>query len=179
MLRAAQHVAVPDADEEGAVDEFGEPLDLPRLDLTGFEPEVIAAFPNRPDRRPSSSRGPFGDSITASLVWFPLGDDLRLAWEVDLAMPGYAGVYRTIVDAKTARSSTAVNSCRRSQRAETCSFETATTQRQMTSFPRQLADYGVAVPGDLPAGFPDDWVENDSTAGNCVIAHLDDARTGS
>ena len=100
VVRAAQHVAVPDADEEGGVDEFGEPLDLPRLDLTGFEPKAIASFSNRPDLPAVFERGPFGGSITASLVWFPLGDALRLGWEINLAMPGYAGEYRTIVDAK-------------------------------------------------------------------------------
>ena len=39
--RAAQHVAVPDADEEGAVDEFGEPLDLP------LRPDGLRAEGNR------------------------------------------------------------------------------------------------------------------------------------
>ncbi len=173
VLRAAQHVALPDADEEGAVDEFGEPLDLPRLDLTGFEPKAIASFSNRPDLPAVFERGPFGGSITASLVWFPLGDALRLGWEINLAMPGYAGEYRTIVDAKDGE----ILYCR--QLVQTVAargnvlIRDGDGPREMTSFPRQIADYDVPVSQPLPPGFPDDWVESDSTAGNSVIAHLD------
>lgn len=173
VLRAAQHVALPDADEEGAVDEFGEPLDLPRLDLTGFEPKAIASFSNRPDLPAVFERGPFGGSITASLVWFPLGDALRLGWEINLVMPGYAGEYRTIVDAKDGE----ILYCR--QLVQTVAargnvlIRDGDGPREMTSFPRQIADYDVSVSQPLPPGFPDDWVESDSTAGNSVIAHLD------
>ena len=173
VVRAAQHVAVPDADEEGGVDEFGEPLDLPRLDLTGFEPKAIASFSNQPDLPAVFERGPFGGSITASLVWFPLGDALRLGWEINLAMPGYAGEYRTIVDAKDGE----ILYCR--QLVQTVAargnvlIRDGDGPREMTSFPRQLADYDVPVSQPLPPGFPDDWVESDSTAGNSVIAHLD------
>ena len=45
-------------------------------------------------------------------------------------------------------------------------------RREMTSFPRQVADYDVWVSEGLPAGFPDDWVESDSTVGNSVLARL-------
>src|SRR5262249_7043874 len=49
------------------------------------------------------------------------------------------------------------------------------------SFPRRLDDFDIATilakrPDgriDLPDGFPDDWVESDSTVGNCVSAHVD------
>ncbi len=173
VLRAARHVAAPDPDEEGAVDEFGEPFDLAHLDLTGFEPKAIASFPNRPDLPTVLERGPFGDPITASLVWFPLGDALRLGWEINLAMPGYAGEYRTIVDAKDGE----ILYCR--QLVQTVAargnvfVRDGGGRREMTSFPRQLGDYDVPVSQALPAGFPDDWVENDSTVGNSVIAHLD------
>ena len=81
------------------MDEFGEPLELPRVDLTGFEPRAIASFPNRPDLPTVLEQGPFGDPITASLVLVPAGDSLRLGWEVKLAMPEHAGEYRTIIDA--------------------------------------------------------------------------------
>ena len=99
VLRAAQYVAVPHADELGATDQFGEPLNLPSVDLSGFIPMVIATFPNLPTSPTVLAAGPFGDEIKASLLWFPLREALRLAWEVILAMPGYQGQYRTIVDA--------------------------------------------------------------------------------
>ena len=173
VLRAAQHIAVPDSDEEGAVDEFGEPLELAHLDMTGFEPKVIASFPNRPDLPTVLEPGPFGASITASLVWFALGDALRLGWEINLVMPGYAGEYRTIVDAKDGE----ILYCR--QLVQTVAargnvfIRDGGGQREMTSFPKQVGDYDVPVSQALPAGFPDDWVENDSTVGNAAIAHLD------
>jgi extracellular elastinolytic metalloproteinase len=172
-LRAARHVAVPDADEEGAVDEFGEPLELPRVDLTGFEPRAIASFPNRPDLPTVLEQGPFGDPITASLVWFPLGDSLRLGWEVKLAMPEHAGEYRTIIDANDGE----ILYCR--QLVQTVAargnvfHQDGGGRREMTSFPMQVADYDVWVSEGLPAGFPDDWVESDSTVGNSVLARLD------
>ncbi len=173
VLRAAQHVAEPDPDEEGAVDQFGEPLDLVRLDLADFEPRAIASFSNRPDLPSVFEPGPFGAPITASLVWFPLGEVIRLAWEIKLAMPGYAGEYRTIVDAKDGE----ILYCR--QLVQTVAargnvfLRDGGGTRAMTSFPRQLTDYDVSSSEPLPPGFPDDWVDGDSTAGNSAIAHLD------
>ena len=46
--------------------------------------------------------------------------------------------------------------------------------RQMVSFPRPLSDYGLPLPGNLPAGFPDDWVSDNRTVGNSTFAHLGD-----
>lgn len=49
LLKAAEYVAVPHADEHGAVDQFGEPLISSTVDLTGFVPKVIAKFLDKPD----------------------------------------------------------------------------------------------------------------------------------
>ena len=46
--------------------------------------------------------------------------------------------------------------------------------RQMTAFPRPLTDYGIPVPGDLPPGFPDAWIDQDRTEGNNATAILAD-----
>jgi extracellular elastinolytic metalloproteinase len=173
VVRAAQHVAVPDTDEEGSTDEFGEPLELVRVDVGGFEPKTIASFPNRPDLPTVFDSGPFGAPITASLVWFPLGEALRLGWEIKLAMPGYAGEYRAIVDASDAE----ILYCR--QLVQTVAAQgnvflrDGGGRREMTNFPRQVEDYDVGAALALPAEFPDDWVEDDSTMGNSVVAHLD------
>ena len=91
VARAAQHVAEPDDDERGATDQFGEPLDLASVDLTGFEPHILAAFNEKPEQSTVLNPGPFGDNIKASLILFPLDDDLKLSWEVILTMPGYLG----------------------------------------------------------------------------------------
>lgn len=50
VKRAAGHVAVPQPDELGAPDQFGEPLNLPSVDLTSFVPQVIATFSNKPEQ---------------------------------------------------------------------------------------------------------------------------------
>jgi extracellular elastinolytic metalloproteinase len=172
VLRAARHVASPQEDEQGHKDPFGESLDLPSVNLEGFEPRVIAAFPEKPEKLTVLDAGPFGDKIKASLLWFPLGDALRLTWEVILTMPGYRGQYRTLVDAENGE----IQYCR--QLIETVAARGNVYRvhggqaRQMTDFPRPLADYGLPVPGALPAGFPDTWVETDRTAGNNVFGRL-------
>ena len=101
VLKAAQFVAVPHPDEQGAKDQFGEPMYLSSIDLTDFVPKVTAAFNNSPDRSTVLEKGPFGDSIKANLEWFPVGDDLKLAWQMIITMPKSEGQYRVIVDAET------------------------------------------------------------------------------
>lgn len=180
VAAAAAHVAEPDPDEQGARDHFGEPLEPPRVDLAGFEPSVLAGFPGIPERPTTLAPGPFGAPITASLVWFPLGAELglALAWDVLITMPGYAGQYQTLVDAQSGR----ILYCR--QRVQTVAARghvyrvDGRTPREMTDFPRPLADYELPLPPPPPAlapEFPDDWVGEASTAANCTHAHLGDA----
>jgi extracellular elastinolytic metalloproteinase len=173
VLKAAQHVAVPHEDEQGATDPFGEPLTFASVDLTGFEPQIIATFPDKPEQPTVLEAGPFGDKIKANLIWFPLDDDLLLAWEVMVTMPDYEGQYRTLVDAESGE----ILYCR-----QLVQFVAAQgnvyrvdggSNRQMTNFPRPLEDYGLDVPDDLPSKFPDDWVEGSSAVGNSVNAHLE------
>lgn len=95
VLKAAQHVAVPHADEQGATDQFGEAVYLSNVELTDFKPKVTATFPNKPELPTVFEAGPFGDSIKCSLTWFPLDNNLRLVWEVTIAMPKYEGQYHT------------------------------------------------------------------------------------
>jgi extracellular elastinolytic metalloproteinase len=172
VLKASDHVAVPQPDEQGAEDEFGQPLKLSSVDLTGFQPQIITAYATKPDRPMVFEAGPFGDKIKASLIWFQLNADLRLTWEVLIAMPNYEEQYRTLVDAETGE----ILYCRQLvQSVAACGnvFRIdGGSPRQMTAFPRPLADYGLPIPHNLPAGFPDDWVTVDRTVGNSVNAHL-------
>ena len=172
VLRAAGHVAAPHADEQGQQDAFGEPLTLPSVNLDGFAPRVIAAFPEQPAKLTVLEAGPFGDQIKASLLWFPLGEELRLTWEVILTMPGYAGQYRTLVDAASGE----IQYCRQLVQSIVARGNVYRVHggqpRQLTEFPRAVAEYGLPVPATLPAGFPDHWVEADRTVGNGVLAHL-------
>jgi len=172
VLAAARHVAVPDADEQGAKDPYGESMELQAVDLAGWEPKVSAAFAEKPERLTVLEGGPFGDAIKARLVWFPLEGELRLAWEVILTMPEGQGQFRTLVDAQSAE----ILFCRQlmqSVRGRGNVFRVdGGSARQVTDFPRPLTDYGLPVPAGLPAGFPDDWVGTNQTAGNCAFAHL-------
>ena len=176
VLKAAQHIAVPDADEQGTTDQFGQPLNLTTVDLTGFVPKVIATFRDKTDQPTVLEAGPFGDEIKGSLVWFPLGEDLRLAWDFIIAMPNYEGQYRAIVDADSGE----ILYCH-----QLVKFQVAARgdvyhvdgggARQMTDFPRPLADYGLPIPTNLPAGFPDLWIDVDRTVGNSTNAHQGDS----
>jgi extracellular elastinolytic metalloproteinase len=174
VMKAAQHIAEPYPDEQGAKDQFGQPFTLASVDLGGFEPQVITAFPEKPDQPTVFERGPFGDIIKASLLWFPLDGTLLLAWEVLMAMPDNQEQYRTLVDAESGE----IFYCRQLTQfivAQGNVYHTdGGSQRQMTDFPRPLSDYGMPIPDDLPAGFPDDWVDVQSTVGNSTNAHLDD-----
>ncbi|MGH8057162.1 MAG: hypothetical protein ACREOH_07985, partial [Candidatus Entotheonellia bacterium] len=172
VRRAAQHVATPQPDEQGATDQFGQPQSYTSVDLTGFEPKVVAAFSNQPDHPAVLAPGPFGDSLKANLIWFSLGNGLRLSWEVLITMPNYEGQYRTIVDGTSGE----ILYCRQLVRTVVAQGNVYHVDggqaRQMTPFPRPLTDLGLPNPGNLPAGCPDDWITDTRASGNGVHAHL-------
>ena len=180
VLTAARYVAGPDPDESEATDQFGEPLNPTSVDVSGFVPNVVGAFPDLAEQPTVLDPGPFADQIKANLTWFYLSeDDLRLAWMVVLTMPNYESQYRTIVEADTGE----VLYCRqlaRFVRARGNVYHAnGGEDRRMTDFPRPLADYGVPSRDPLPntpPPFPSDWVEADAADGNNVRAHL--AATG-
>ncbi|HEX8138518.1 MAG TPA: M36 family metallopeptidase [Pyrinomonadaceae bacterium] len=172
VLRAARHLAEPGAYDEEEVDEFGQSVPPPALDLEGFTPKVVATFPNHPEYPTVLEAGPFGDEIKANLIWFPLGAGPRLAWEVLLIMPGQGGQYRVLVAADDGE----ILYCR--QLMSTVEAEghvyvvDGAGDRQVVRFPRALADFNVPLPEGLPEGFPDPWVASDSALGNAVKAFL-------
>ena len=173
---AALHVAVPGEDEIGATDPFGEPIPAQAVDVAGFQPTVLAAFPETAEKSAVFAPGPFGDQIKSSLTWFPLDGVPRLAWEVLLTMPEYQGQYRTLVDAREGE----ILYCRQLiptvlARGNVFARD-GDGARQLVDFPRPLADYGLPFDANaLPAGFPDSWVEADRTLGNSVRARLGSA----
>jgi extracellular elastinolytic metalloproteinase len=174
VRRAAEHVARPDADEEGALDPFGAPLPPQSVDLKGFEPKVVAAFPEKPDMPAVLDAGPFGDAIRANLIWFP-SDRLRLGWEVLLTIGDYDAQYRTIVDAETGDVLLCKQLVARVLGRGNVYQVDGGAPRQMTDFPRALAELGLPDGSGLPQGFPDHWIEAGSATGNSVFAHLGDS----
>jgi extracellular elastinolytic metalloproteinase len=175
VRRAAEHVATPDADEYGGKDQFGEPQEPVGVDLASFVPRVVATLTQHADQTTLLEPGPFGEQIKARLIWFALGEQLRLAWEVILTLPRFAGQYRTLVDARDG----SVLYCRQLVRGVAARGNVyrvdGAAGRQWTDFPRPLADYGVPIPAGLPGAFPDHWVSDGSTRGNSTNAHLGDS----
>jgi extracellular elastinolytic metalloproteinase len=175
VKRAGEYVATPDEDEQNAVDQFGEPLRHPKVDLKKWEPTAIASFNDDPQRKTVFEAGPFGDEIKADLIWFPVGNKLRLAWEVLVALPEYAGFYRTLVDANSGDILLCVQQISRVAARGNVFRSDPGQARQMVDFPPPLAEHGIPLPAGLPQGFPDTWVEASSAAGNCAYAHAGDS----
>lgn len=100
VRRVAEYLADESNRDEETVDQFGQPLSAIDLDISDFEPDVIAAFLSMPQQPTVIDQGPFGEPFKASLVWFPLEDELHLGWRVTATLPEYAGQYLAIVDAK-------------------------------------------------------------------------------
>ncbi len=85
VKKAAQYVSEPTLDEQKSTDQFGEPYNFNKVDLTNFAPKVISTIHNKPDMPTVLEQGPFEDKIKANLIWFPLSNnDIRLSWEVIL-----------------------------------------------------------------------------------------------
>lgn len=170
---AAEHVAEPDDDEVDATDQFGEPLAHTGVDLDGWEPRVIASFTDRPELPTVLDKGPFGDEIKASLIWFPV-DELRLSWEVLLTLGDYEEQYRTIVDAQTGEVLFAKQLVHTALARANVYRVDGSRPRELVDFPLALTEHGLPV-AQLPQGFPDPWIEADKAEGNAVFAHLNDA----
>lgn len=176
VRRAAEHVGAPEPETTRPAGE--EPLEwaTPMVDLSAFSPTVRASFTNLPERPTVLDQGPFGSDIKASLVWFPVGDELALGWDVLLTLPGHRGQYSVIVDAGVGDILYARQKMHTARARGNVYRLDGSSARQMTEFPRPLADYGAPVPSNLPSGFPQDWVATTATVGNSTrtrtIDHL-------
>ena len=172
VLAAAEHVAVPDADEQDDTDPFGERLELPSVDVSEYSPQVIEMDPGKAEQPAVLDAGPFSDNVAASLMWFPRSDELRLAWEVLITMPEYQEQYRVMVEAESGE----ILYCRQLVQAIAGRGNVyrvaGGNPRQMTDFPMPLEEYCLPNPEGLPSSFPEDWVANSETEGNSVQAHL-------
>ncbi len=175
-VQAAKHVADLGQGLLGEVDPLGQTLDAPSVDVSHFQPKVLSVFPDMPNKPTVLEAGPFGAPIRADLLWYPAVTGLRLAWQVMIVMPQGAGQYRVIVDAKNGET---LYSRQLVQMLEARGnvYRADGTARQMTSFPRAWADYGVTVP-TWDTGFPgqpDHWLDGPNSVGNSVNAHLGDS----
>ena len=154
-------------------DEFGQEAPLPTVDVTDFQPEVVAGFP-LPSRASVLDKGPFENLIPAYLMIFNQPGPARLAWYAVFTFPGYTDQYAVIVAAdgpdgeilyckSTMRRATA--------RGDVFEFSPGVASRRLIDFPRPLTDYP-DMPSSPISGFPADWVDVNKTAGNTTRATL-------
>lgn len=174
VLRAATHVAEPDADELDARDPFGEAFTPPQVDVSNFEPAIRAVFPDQAEQPTVVAAGPFGADIRAHLLWFPLDAGVSLAWDVLLTMPGGNSQYDVIVDADSGTVLYCQQLVQTVMAQGNVYLTDGSTDRKKIAFPRAAADYPLseASPPPPPAAFPDPWVGSDETVGNACRAHL-------
>lgn len=175
--KAAEFVAVPEADELEAHDQFGQSHQPRGVDLAGFEPRRLTTFENQPEQLSLLEGGPFEGQIRANLIWFPLSNGiLRLAWEVLLAMPDYEAQFRILVDSENGDILYARQLVQNVRARGNVYTVNGDQPRQMVDFPLSVQTYGLPIPPDVQSGFPLDWVEADSTVGNAVFAHLGESQ---
>lgn len=168
LRTAAAHVAEASDPADAPTDQFGEPMVDPGLDLTDFAPVLRTSGADRPDRPTTFDAPPFQHVVTVSLVWLPVAGTLRLCWQTKLAVPDGA-VYRVLVDAGDGSVALAVRLTRSVAGRADVVLVPGTAPATVT-MPLQLASYGLPVPDDLPAGFPDPWLTDASTRGSSVEA---------
>ena len=168
VLKVAEYLSEPNSGDEKTVDQFGQPINVSKVDIKNFKPFIITNIKSEPKMDTVLDNGPFGDKIKANLTWFDMGDnDIRLAWEVVITMPNFTGKYRTLVDSKTGKilyCHQLLNYLQTQGRVYTLN---GGGDRQLLTFPRSLKDYDWPAL-NLPNGFPDPWVTKDATDGNCV-----------
>lgn len=178
-LRAAvDWLASPDDQVEH--DPFGEPLRVPDLDPASFAPRRLTGPEPQPDRLTVFEGAPIEGSVPVRLLWFPLGGELRLSWELVLAFAGGAQ-WRLVVDANDG----AVLLSRALVRSLTgragVLLRDGSQPREDVALPVPLDRYPVGARDELPSGFPDDWLVDETTAGanaRAVRADRDTPATG-
>jgi hypothetical protein len=146
VKRAAAFVTAPESGEE-KVDQFGEPLREEPIDVSGFEPKLIAMATTTPERNAVLTAGPFDREIVASLMWFPLADGLELAWRVRLTFPGAHQAYEVLVDAGATPGEILYSHQQVSTAVSGNVYRLdPSAGRQLTPFPRMVEDYETGNP---------------------------------
>ena len=176
-LIAARFIATPAPGEDKHLDQFRQSFAPTPLDLKDFDPKPISSFPDVPERPTVLDRGPFGEFVKASLIWFPLATQLRLCWEVVITLARNEGQFRVMVSSDTGEILYATQLMQFIAAQGNVFRANGGEARKMTTFPLPLAEYGLPIPPDLPPGFPDDWAIGPDTSGNSVRALLDPAGT--
>jgi extracellular elastinolytic metalloproteinase len=170
LIVAARHLARPSAANEIGVDQFGEPLAEPAINLSAFAP-AIQSSEDDGDRETVLDAPPFTGPVRGALIWFDIDNVLALGWEFIISLPDGISRYRAIVDAHDGRLLYCHLLTFRIFAQGNIAFPDAGKNRQLRDFPLSLSNYTVPRPSGL--SFPrQDWVASDRTEGNHATAHL-------
>jgi extracellular elastinolytic metalloproteinase len=173
VTAAAHYVANPN-ELETMTDGWGQPMTPVRVDLTDYTPRVLVTFP-LPSKPTVLDNGPFAELISAYLVLFYQNPETRLGWYVQITLPNYQDQYELIVSAD--RTEPEILYCQSLMRTvlgegNVYTENPGATPRKMIPFPRDLNDYPVPQPSNLPPQFPGHWCINNQSVGNNTIAAL-------
>jgi hypothetical protein len=177
VLKAAQHLAATGSNESYQ-DAVKQQVPVPTIEVSGFQPEVVAGFP-LPSRPTVFAKGPFENAIPAYLLIFNEPGRARLAWHMTFTFPEYVDQYVVIVAADEPDGG--VLYCKSTMwhaaaRGRVFEFSPGVADRRMLDFPRPLSDYPV-MPTSPLTGFPADWVQLEKTVGNATRATLNFGQT--
>jgi extracellular elastinolytic metalloproteinase len=191
---AARYVAQGDARRDAWTKQV---IQEPSVDLDDYAPRILGRIP-LPSQPCVLDKGPFGDYITANLVFLYQGPTTRLGWHMVFTLPDFVAQYVVIVEADAQTADPENPQVIYSQNVSHNMADggsgvaegVATTQvrgsvwthnpgmnptRRVVSFPRTLAELLVQpVPPNLPDGFPLSWITGDMTTGNNTVAVLGD-----
>lgn len=165
----------------------------PSIDVSGYTPLVLARIP-LPSQPSVLDKGPFGDYIPAHLVFYYRGPTTRLGWHLVITTPDLDAQYVVIVEAdsqaadpkdpqviycQNVSNNMAEEFAPPQVRGKVWTHNPGINQsRQEVSFPRPISDLLVEpAPPDLPAGFPQSWINGDVTVGNNTVAVLFDTNS--
>uniref|UniRef100_UPI00286DD19A M36 family metallopeptidase n=1 Tax=Chamaesiphon sp. VAR_48_metabat_403 TaxID=2964700 RepID=UPI00286DD19A len=175
VITAAQYIANPN-ETEVMTDGWGQPMAPIRIDLADYSPQILVISP-LPSQPTVLDKGPFADPISAHLVLFYQNPETRLGWYVRITLPNYQGQYEIIVSAD--RTESEILYCQSLMKTalgegNVYKENPGTTPRQMIPFPRNLNDYPVPQPTNLPSlsQFPGHWCTNNKCMGNNTRATL-------
>jgi extracellular elastinolytic metalloproteinase len=137
-------------------------------ELSSFSGLMVAEFSELPTRPTVLDKGPLDQPVTASLTWAPVAKELRLCWDLNVAISASEGAFRILVAADDGTivycTQTVPASCTASVFAVNPDSPIASVE-----FPQPWAVYGFPIDSQIPAA-PPEWVDQGSTVGYSVRA---------
>ncbi|MFF4448270.1 M36 family metallopeptidase [Streptomyces sp. NPDC001502] len=169
VRNATLHVLATDENHAAVGDQPGPPRPAAPAGVTWNLPEVVARFTHMAGQPTVLKQQGVDEPVTASLTWFPLAKELRVAWDITIALSEMDGAFRVVVDGRDG----AILYCTQLVPGAHCRGSVyqsdPDTARTVVTFPLDWQAYGLGTPPDLPPS-PPDWVAGHDTAGYASVA---------